>query len=114
MRRIEGISGHSRIFSGNIEVSYGEMKAWKREDNRSIPLALSKKELQILIYLMENARQILSKEQILERVWDVDGQFVDENTVPVNISRLKGKIGNDYIQNVRGMGYIWTEESVQE
>ena len=63
---------------------------------------------------LENARQILSKEQILEYVWDVDGQFVDDNTVPVNISRLKGKIGNDYIQNVRGMGYIWTEESVQE
>ena len=55
-----------------------------------------------MIYFMENARQILSKEQILEYVWDVDGQFVDDNTVPVNISRLKGKIGNDYIQNVRG------------
>ena len=56
-----------------------------------------------MIYFMENARQILSKEQILEYVWDVDGQFVDDNTVPVNISRLKGKIGNDYIQNVRWM-----------
>lgn len=77
-------------------------------------MTLSKKELQIMIYFMENARQILSKEQILEYVWDVDGQFVDDNTVPVNISRLKGKIGNDYIQNVRGMGYIWTKESVQE
>ena len=40
-----------------------------------------------MIYFMENARQILSKEQILEYVWDVDGQFVDDNTVPVNISR---------------------------
>ena len=99
MRRMEGVCGHNRILSGNIEVNYGEMRALKR---------------QIMIYFMENARQILSKEQILEYVWDVDGQFVDDNTVPVNISRLKGKIGNDYIQNVRGMGYIWTEESVQE
>ena len=49
-------------------------------------MTLSKKELQIMIYFMENARQILSKEQILEYVWDVDGQFVDDNTVPVNIS----------------------------
>ena len=64
--------------------------------------------------MMENARQILSKEQILEHVWDVDGQFVDENTVPVNISRLKGKIGDGYIQNVRGMGYIWIQESFGE
>ena len=60
---------------------------------------------------MENARQILSKEQILEHVWDADGQFVDDNTVPVNISRLKSKLGESYIQNVRGIGYIWTEES---
>ena len=114
MRRVEGVCGHNRILSGNIEVNYGEMRALKRNADGVTPLTLSKKELQIMIYFMENARQILSKEQILEYVWDVDGQFVDDNTVPVNISRLKGKIGNDYIQNVRGMGYIWTEESVQE
>ena len=113
MRRMEGVCGHNRILSGNIEVNYGEMRALKRNADGVTPLTLSKKELQIMIYFMENARQILSKEQILEYVWDVDGQFVDDNTVPVNISRLKGKIGNDYIQNVRGMGYIWTEESVQ-
>lgn len=98
----------------NVALIYGEMRALKRNADGVTPLTLSKKELQIMIYFMENARQILSKEQILEYVWDVDGQFVDDNTVPVNISRLKGKIGNDYIQNVRGMGYIWTEESVQE
>ena len=114
MRRMEGVCGHNRILSGNIEVNYGEMRALKRNADGVTPLTLSKKELPIMIYFMENARQILSKEQILEYVWDVDGQFVDDNTVPVNISRLKGKIGNDYIQNVRGMGYIWTEESVQE
>lgn len=106
MRRMEGVCGHNRILSGNIEVNYGEMRALKRNADGVTPLTLSKKELQIMIYFMENARQILSKEQILEYVWDVDGQFVDDNTVPVNISRLKGKIGNDYIQNVRGMGYM--------
>ena len=41
---------------------------------------------------MENARQVLTKDQILEHVWDTDGQFVDDNTVPVNISRLKGEV----------------------
>lgn len=109
MRRMEGVCGHNRILSGNIEVNYGEMRALKRNADGVTPLTLSKKELQIMIYFMENARQILSKEQILEYVWDVDGQFVDDNTVPVNISRLKGKIGNDYIQNVRGMGYIYMD-----
>ena len=66
------------------------------------------------VFFMENARQVLSREQILEHVWDMDGQFVDDNTVPVNISRLKGKLGGSYIQNVRGIGYIWTEESFKE
>lgn len=109
MRRAEQAPKNS-LFSGELKVSYAEMKAYCGEEQ----LSLSKKELQLLIYMMENARQILSKEQILEHVWDVDGQFVDENTVPVNISRLKAKIGDGYIQNVRGMGYIWIQESFGE
>ena len=36
------------------------------------------------------------------------GQFVDDNTVTVNISRLKNKLGTEEIANVRGLGYIWT------
>lgn len=98
------------ICSGELSVSYLEMRAYRGEE----ALSLSKKELQLLLYFMENPEQILSKEQILEHVWDVDGQFVDDNTVPVNVSRLKKKIGEGYIQNVRGMGYIWIKESVKE
>jgi len=52
--------------------------------------------------------KIVSKESILEHVWDIDGQFVDDNTVTVNISRLKNKLGTEEIANVRGLGYIWT------
>ena len=81
-----------------------EMKVY--QDGKEI--ALSKKELQLLVYLWENAGRILSKENILEHIWDVDGQFVDDNTVTVNISRLKKKLETDEIANVRGLGYIWT------
>ncbi len=105
----------SRIVSGDILLSLREMKAFRqRPEGGAEPVPLSKKELQLLLLLMENACQILTKEQILERVWGVEGQFVDDNTVPVNISRLKGKLGGSYIQNVRGIGYIWTEESFRE
>ena len=86
------------------------MKVWKKQEL----LSLSKKEIQLLILFMEHPRQILSKEQILEAVWDIDGQFVDENTVPVNISRLRSKLGNGLIQNIRGMGYIWTSDVRRE
>lgn len=103
MRRLseteEGI-----LLSGGIEVSVKEMQV-KRA---GVPVSLSKTELQLLIYLLENAGHILSKEQILDRVWGVDGQFVDDNTVTVNISRLKNKLETDCIANVRGLGYLWT------
>ncbi len=109
MRRADSMP-RTRIRSGEITVSYTEMKAYRLQE----PLPLSKKELQLLVLFMENARQVLTKDQILEHVWDTDGQFVDDNTVPVNISRLKGKLGGSYIQNVRGIGYIWTKESYRE
>ncbi len=44
--------------------------------------------LKMLKLFLEHPRQILSKNQILERLFDVDGEFVDENTVPVNISSI--------------------------
>ena len=112
MRRVrqENETPRNEICSGGLRISYPEMKAYREGET----LSLSKKELQLLLYFMEHAGQILSKEQILEYVWDVDGQFVDDNTVPVNISRLKRKIGEGYIQNVRGMGYLWIQESVKE
>lgn len=91
--------------SDGIEVDLREMKVTKHEE----PVALSKKEMQILILLLENGGHILSKEQILEQVWDKDGQFVDDNTVTVNISRLKNKLETEAISNVRGIGYLWTE-----
>lgn len=109
MKRVE-MAETAYLNSGDIRVSLQKMKAWRGEEQ----IPLSKKEMQLLIFFLENPKQILSREQITEAVWDVDGQFVDDNTVPVNISRLKGKLEDDAIQNVRGMGYIWTKEVIKE
>lgn len=108
MRRVEH-SSPLCLTSGGIRVSAAEMKAWKGEEL----LALSKKELQLLLFFLEHPRQVLSREQILDGVWDVDGQFVDDNTVPVNISRLRNKLDCEAIHNVRGIGYIWTENVIK-
>lgn len=111
MRRIDGAEDIKRsMICGEIEVNCQEMKAYKNGKE----IALSKKELQLLVYLLENAGKILSKENILERVWDLEGQFVDDNTVTVNISRLKNKLGTDEISNVRGLGYIWTGKVIRK
>ena len=58
---------------------------------------------------MKKPGEIVSRDEIMEELWQ-DGQFVDDNTVTVNISRLKNKLGTDAIENVRGLGYIWTEK----
>lgn len=92
------------LVADDIEVSVREMQVKKAGET----VVLSRTELQLLVYLLENAGQILSKERILERVWGLDGQFVDDNTVTVNVSRLKSKLGTEQIANVRGLGYLWT------
>ena len=113
MRRIgQSQKEHGQaLCSRDIRVQCREMRVYKGDEE----LLLSKKELQLLLYFLENPKQIISKEQILEAVWDMDGQFVDDNTVPVTISRLKKKIAEDedyeYIKNVRGLGYLWTSEA---
>lgn len=111
MRRIDVSKGEGEIYaSGDIKVSLKEMKV--QRDGQEI--VLSKKELKLLLYFLEHPKQIISKEQILEAVWDIDGQFVDDNTVPVTISRLKKKLDegkdHEYIKNVRGLGYLWVLE----
>lgn len=75
---------------------------------------LSRNEYQLLLYLVENRNRVLSKEQILEHVWDSQGKFVDENTLSVNIRRLRTKLEVDpkhpeRIRTVHGIGYIWKE-----
>lgn len=96
------------IESGGMLFHLAEMKAQK--DGREI--SFTKNEWKMLKLFLEHPRQILSKNQILERLFDVDGEFVDENTVAVNIRRLREKIETDsshpkYIRNVRGLGYLW-------
>lgn len=59
---------------------------------------------------------MLSKRQILERVFDAEGEFLDENTLAVNIRRLREKIEDQpakpvYIKNIRGLGYVWDVEA---
>lgn len=58
---------------------------------------------------------MLLKEQILERLWDHEGKYVDNNTVSVNISRLRKKLnvdgnGTELIRTIQGVGYIWKVE----
>lgn len=74
-------------------------------------LDLSMTEFRLLQYFLENKNQALLKEQILQRVWDAGGNYVEENTLSVNISRLRKKLGGSYIRTIQGIGYLWEDNS---
>lgn len=111
MKRIlQGKEEDEKIVTGALKIDQSTCKVYKRGEE----ISLSKLEYRLLLYLIENKNHILSKEQILERIWDSDGKYVDNNTVSVNISRLRAKIEDDiskpkWIQTVHGIGYIWKE-----
>ena len=75
------------------------------------PLALSAMEYKMLNLFLKNPKQVLTRQQLLERLWDIDEKYVDEHTLTTSISRIRSKIeadGDTYIKTVYGMGYQWT------
>ena len=67
-------------------------------------------EFRLLKELVTHADQVLTRKQLIERLWDVDEAFVDDNTLSVYIKRLRDKLEEDavYIQTVRGIGYTFS------
>ena len=103
-----------RLVCGGLVLSAEEKKVWKD----GAPLSLTAREYALLEYLMSNPMRVLSKNQILGAIWDKEESFVDENTLAVNIRRLREKIEEDpsdpqYIRNMRGLGYIWERNCVR-
>ena len=75
------------------------------------PVTLSPMEYKMLYLFCKNPRQVLTRQRLLERLWDVDEKFVDEHTLTTSISRVRGKIeaeGDTYIKTIYGIGYQWT------
>lgn len=110
----QSLKEQETIESGEISFSLHEMKIWKKEQE----ILLTKNEWKMLQAFLNNPKQILSKRQLQEQVFDIDGEFIDDNTIAVNIRRLREKIEVDtvspkYIKNIRGMGYIWDKECVR-
>lgn len=96
------------LISGALCINQKEMKLTVADTE----VSLSKNEWKLLNLFIEHPKQILSKRQILERVFDTEGEFVDENTLAVNIRRLREKVEEQpqkpvYIKNIRGLGYVW-------
>ena len=72
------------------------------------PVALTPIEYRILYELAKNAKTLVSRDALLHAVWELGCEYMDENTLSVHISRLRGKLGkhSDKLMTVRGEGYI--------
>lgn len=73
---------------------------------------LSATEYKLLCYLIQHKGTVVTKAMLLENLWDKDGNFIDDNTLRVNIKRLRQKLKDDnqeYIVTVFGIGYMFGE-----
>lgn len=98
----------SELNSGGIRLRLLEGEAYKGEKR----LDLTAGEYKLLRLFMENPDLVLSPQQILDKLWDCNGNYVDANTLTVYIRRLRMKIEDmpgepNRILTVRGMGYKW-------
>ena len=86
----------------NIKIDTSSAKVYK--DNEEI--IFTSLEYKILLMLFSNQNKLISREQLLEKIWDIAGNFVNDNTLTVYIKRIREKLGNEtIIKTVRGLGY---------
>lgn len=107
LRRTErSPEGGSTIRIGSLQVNTALGKVYHKD----IDVLLTALEYRLLLTLLNHEGQILSRNQLLEGIWDIGGEFVNDNTLTVYIKRLREKIEDDpshpeIIVTVRGMGY---------
>ena len=107
LARVKALSRRPKSSTGSIyQVDDLSLNTISYEVKRgSAKINLSSKEFSLLEYLMRNAGQVVSKDQIIEHVWDYDSDVLP-NTVEVFVGYLRNKIGKpDLIHTVRGFGY---------
>lgn len=101
--------------SGALSVHVLESKVKKGVQE----IALTALEYKLLLFLMRNPKSIITRNRLLEVLWDCNGDFVDDNALSVYIRRLREKIEEDadqpmFIKTIRGMGYKWDCEVRKE
>ena len=102
--RITRQSGGDFYDDGNLLINFSELTAALSGQ------AVTPLEYRLLKVLTSNSKQVLTRGQLLEKLWDAEENYVDEHALTSAISRIRGKIevnGYQYIKTVYGMGYMW-------
>ena len=116
LRRKGKIQDNKKIIKfKNISIHTLEARVFKNDEE----IILTSAEYKLLLILIQNKNVVLTRAQILEKLWDVTYDFVNDNTLSVYIKRLREKIEEDsskpeYILTVRGVGYKWNGSDTNE
>ena len=108
LRRVGGAakSATDCYDDGYLRLDFGALTAIRKGEK----LTITPNEYKLLKVLTANAGNVVTRQILLDRLWDCDGNFIDDHTLTVTMNRLRAKIedeGHTYIKTVRGMGYIW-------
>ena len=107
LRRYNKDPADGIINIGNIKINTNEAKVYRNSQE----IILTAMEYRLLLTFINNRGIVLTRQKLLEDIWDVAGDFVNDNTLTVYIKRLRDKIEEDpanpsVIKTVRGLGYI--------
>ncbi len=107
MRRYSNETSDGIIKINSLKINTNEAKVYKNNEE----IILTAMEYRLLLILLSNRGKVLSRTALLENIWDVAGDFVEDNTLTVYIKRLRDKIEEDpakpeFIKTVRGLGYV--------
>ena len=106
LARIQKQTGGDCYTDGTLSINFSELTATLAGE----PITFTPMEYRLLKVLVRNPQIVLTRQVLLEKLWDADENFVDEHALTVAISRIRGKIeidGLQYIKTVYGMGYMW-------
>lgn len=108
LKRVKGVGADSVIDAGGIAVDKAAHIV--KVDGEQIELSV--KEFELLVYFLENQKMALTREKILNHVWDYD-YFGDARTIDTHVKKLRSKLGEkgNYIKTIWGMGYKFEVES---
>ena len=104
--RIAKQSGGECYDDGILFINFSEMTATLSGE----AIIFTPLEYRLLKVLTKNPKVVLTRQVLLEKLWDIDGNFVDEHALTAAVSRVRNKIeadGQQYIKTVYGMGYMW-------
>ena len=110
LERTVSVSDMTRV-SGEIKIDVPSLKVYKNDKM----IDLTHSEYRLLNYFMDNYNLALSRENILEFLWDSDAEFQAYSTISVYVNRIREKIEDNpsepkYLKTKRGIGYIWSVE----